>query len=203
MQQRELPTILLFGAPGVGKGTQGHILGRIPGFFHLACGEVFRSIDISSPEGQEIYQYTSHGQLVPDDLTMRIWAKALDNQIAAGAYKPHEDMLVLDGIPRNVNQAKILENHVKILRVVHLVCSDEESMIHRMKRRAIKENRADDANESVIRHRFDVYHAESAPVLNFYRDELISDVEAIATPAEVLHDVLQVLIPVQNEAFPR
>ena len=71
------PTVLLFGAPGVGKGTQGAILGRVPGFHHLACGDVFRSLNMSSPEGREIYEFSSRGQLVPDELTIRIWKKAL------------------------------------------------------------------------------------------------------------------------------
>ena len=54
MFDERFPTILLFGAPGVGKGTQGSILGQIPGFYHLSCGDVFRSLNINSPEGREI-----------------------------------------------------------------------------------------------------------------------------------------------------
>ena len=65
-------SILLFGPPGVGKGTQGKILGMVPGFFHLSVGDVFRSIDIGSDDGKQVYQYSSQGQLVPDELTVRI-----------------------------------------------------------------------------------------------------------------------------------
>lgn len=96
-----LPTILLFGAPGVGKGTQGAILGRIPGYFHLSCGEVFRSLNIQSPEGREIYEYSSKGQLVPNDLTIRIWKKSLDGHIALSHFKPPYEFLILDGIPQS------------------------------------------------------------------------------------------------------
>ena len=63
-------TYLLMGAPGSGKGTQGKVLGSVPRFFHFACGEVFRSLDTRSPLGQKFIEYSSRGQLVPDDLTV-------------------------------------------------------------------------------------------------------------------------------------
>ena len=194
-------TILLFGAPGVGKGTQGNILGQIPGFFHLSCGDVFRSLDISSPEGKEVYNQTSKGELVPDDLTVKIWKKGLDARITLSSFKPREDLLILDGIPRNIEQAKCLQDHVKVLGLIHLICRDEEEMIHRMRRRAIHSNRADDANEDIIRHRFDVYHRESEPVLEFYPPELVSEIDALGSPAAVLSNVLDVVVPIQDEHF--
>lgn len=196
-------TVLLFGAPGVGKGTQGRVLGSIPGFYHLSCGDVFRQIDIGSNEGSEIYGYSSRGELVPDELTIRIWQKGLHGQIATSSYKPHEDLLILDGIPRNPNQAKLMEDLIDVLKVIYLVCSDEEAMIHRIRRRAIRENRADDANEQVIRKRFEVYHRESAPVLGYYDDDKVARVEALGSPAEVLKKILEQVIPVQNEHFRR
>ena len=193
--------VLLFGPPGVGKGTQGRILGNIPGFFHLSSGDVFRSLEIGSPEGKEVYRYISQGRLVPDEITMTIWQKALQGQIGVTAYKPYEDLLVLDGIPRNTRQAELLEADVHVLRVVRMICSDEEQMIHRIKRRAIRENRVDDANEHIIRRRFAVYHEQSKPVLSYYPQEMIFEVDAMQSPAEVLRQVLDVLIPVQNEHF--
>ena len=201
MAQKRFLAVLLFGAPGAGKGTQGRILGTIPGFFHLACGDVFRSIDIGSPEGKEIYRYSSRGELVPDELTIRIWRKGLDGQIASSQYKPREDLLILDGIPRSVRQAELLEGHVQVFGVLHLVCADEEAMIHRIRRRAIRENRVDDANEAVIRHRFEVYRRESEPVLAHYPKEIMSRIDAIGSPAEVLRRILDCVIPVQNEHF--
>ena len=86
-------SILLFGPPGAGKGTQGKILGSVPGFFHLSVGDVFRSIDIGSPNGQQIYKYTSNGQLVPDELTVEIWKKTVDAYVALPTHKPREDLL--------------------------------------------------------------------------------------------------------------
>ncbi len=193
------PTILLFGAPGVGKGTQGMILGQIPGFYHLSCGDVFRSLNINSPEGREIYQFSSRGQLVPDELTVKIWKKSLLGHIAISRYKPPDEMLVLDGIPRNPTQIEMLKDTINVLHIIHLVCADVDKMVDRLKRRAIRENRADDANEEVIRTRFEVYRRESEPVINAYPPEVISQVDAMASPPEVLVNVLQRLIPVRNQ----
>lgn len=201
MTSKRFRSILLFGPPGVGKGTQGGILGTIPGFFHLSVGDVFRSIDIGSPEGQEVCRYSSKGQLAPDELSIKIWKKALNAYIALSRFKPREDLLILDGMPRNSNQAKLVEDHLDIRLVINLHCSDEEDMIHRIRRRAIRENRQDDANEEVIRRRFEVYHERSAPLLEYFDGEMIKTVDANGSPAEVLQAILRYVIPIQNVHF--
>lgn len=193
--------VLLFGAPGVGKGTQGKILAEIPGFFHLSCGDIFRSLDINSPDGKEIYRYSSQGNLVPDELTVKVWKRHVDALTVLSSYKPYEDLLVLDGIPRSVTQAELLAKHVDVLQIVHLRCTDQESMIHRIRRRAIRENRADDGSETVIRRRFQVYEAETAPVLKHYPREIIGEIDAIGSPAQVLLQILQYLVPAQERHF--
>ena len=199
--EKRFRSVLFFGAPGTGKGTQGGILGKVPGFFHLAVGDVFRSIDMNSPTGKEVNSYVSKGHLVPDDLTIRIWKKALGAYVALSTYKPFEDLLVLDGLPRNIDQAKLVESELDVLAVVHLKCEDEEAMIRRIQKRAIRLNRADDAKLDVIRHRFEVYKEVSAPVLDYYPDDIISEVEASGSPAEVLRRVLDAIIPAQNFCF--
>ena len=201
MSQQRYKSVLLFGAPGVGKGTQGKILGQIPGFYHLSCGDVFRSLDIGSPEGREIYKYSSRGELVPNEITIRVWKRALDAYTTLSYYKPHEDLLILDGLPRNRQQAELIEQHIDVQLILHLTCADEQAMIHRMRRRAIRENRADDADEKVIAHRFEVYHRDTTAVLDYYTPGLIQKVDAIGSPAEVLMQVLNCLIPVQNKHF--
>ena len=201
MTHRRHPSVLLFGPPGAGKGTQGGILGRIPGFFHMSVGDVFRSLDIGSPEGQEVYKYSSQGQLVPDELTIKIWKNALKAYVTLSWFKPREDILILDGMPRNPNQAKLVEDHLEIRQVIYLHCSDEEDMIHRIRRRAIRENRADDANEDVIRRRFEVYRERTAPTLECFPSDIVATVEANGSPAEVLHRILEKVIPIQNEHF--
>lgn len=194
-------TVLLLGAPGAGKGTQGKILGNIPGYYHCACGDVFRSIDIKSELGKIFYEHSSRGQLVPDDVTVRMWEESIRGRAASKYYKPDSDLLILDGIPRTVKQAQILEAHIDMLKVVHLICRDEQAMFQRLRKRALKENRHDDADEKVIRNRWRVYEAETAPVLGYYPPEKVVEVDAVASPAQVLFDVLKVVIPIQEAHF--
>lgn len=194
-------TVLLFGAPGAGKGTQGRILGTIPGFFHCACGDVFRSIDIHSELGKVFYEYSSRGQLVPDDVTVRMWAQAIDARTVLGNYKPRKDLLVLDGIPRTVEQARIMDDYIEVLKVIHLYCPDEQAMFERLRKRALKENRYDDADEKVIRKRWEVYERETRPVLEHYPKDMIVEVDSLGSPAQVLRDILDVVVPIQNAHF--
>lgn len=198
---RRYRCVPLFGPPGVGKGTQGGILATIPGFFHLSVGDVFRSIDIGSKDGREVYKHISRGELVPDELTIKIWRTAVEAYVALSRFKPREDLLILDGMPRNVKQVQMVQEYLEIHRIIYLKCSDEEDMVHRIRRRAIRDNRTDDANEDVIRHRFEVYHRVTALVLKEYDPSVIYEVDANGSPAEVLRSILDCLIPVQNELF--
>lgn len=194
-------TILLFGAPGAGKGTQGKILGTIPGFFHLSCGEVFRTLDVHSDLGRVFMEYSSRGELVPDDVTVKMWQQNMHAQTVLARYKPHQDLLVLDGIPRNVAQAKLLQKHLEVLQIVHLMCPEKERMFERLRKRALKENRVDDAREDVIRRRWQVYEAETFPVLEFYPREIVREVNAMGSPARVLENILEAVVPVQEKHF--
>jgi adenylate kinase len=191
----KIKTILLFGAPGSGKGTQGKMLGTLPGFHHLACGEVFRSIDLNSEIGKVFLQYSSKGELVPDDFTARLWREHIDKLIHTGAFKPGSTVLVLDGIPRNIHQAEMLDPYIDVMKLICLrAVHDRGEMVRRLKSRALKENRLDDANDKTIQHRLEVYDAESRPVLAHYPQELRVDVDALQTPIEVAHDILSAIL---------
>ncbi|MBW3541183.1 MAG: nucleoside monophosphate kinase [Planctomycetes bacterium] len=186
--------LLLFGAPGVGKGTQGRILGAIPGLSHLAMGDVFRGLDPDSELGRQTRSYFERGELVPDDLTARVWSEALSRHSQTG-YRPGRDLLVLDGIPRNPTQAEALSERVEVAHVLHLAASDEEAMVHRIHQRALEEGRVDDADEAIIRRRFEIYHAESKAVLDWYPRELVTRVDALGSPAGVLRRILEIVVP--------
>ena len=183
-------TYLLFGAPGSGKGTQGKILGAIPRFFHCACGDVFRQLDTRTTVGQAFLEYSSRGELVPDEITVRLWMARIGDMVGSHIFKPDIDSLVLDGIPRSVHQAEIMRDLIEVQRVFHLSCPDREALISRLKKRALKENRFDDANEATIRHRLETYDEESKPVLAFYGPEMVKDIDATQTPVKVLMDIL-------------
>src|SRR6266540_1712237 len=193
-------TFILFGAPGSGKGTQGKTLGTIPRFYHCACGDVFRSIDTRTKVGKAFLEYSSKGQLVPDEITVELWRAAIDAAVETHKFKPDIDTLVLDGIPRNVGQAKIMEDMIDVKKVFHLSCPSHETLFSRLKKRALKDNRLDDANDQVIQRRLDVYETESKHVLSHYSNELVTVVDATQPPAKVLLDILKSLNGVYEPA---
>ena len=152
---------LLFGSPGAGTGTQGKVLGTIPGFYHCACGDVFRALDLRTPLGHQFAEFSSKGLLVPDELTIQLWQTTIDAQVSAGAFKPDIDALVLDGIPRNLRQAELMEGLIDFRHVFHLLCQDREELVQRLRKRAPHDNRLDDASEKVIRRRLETYESET------------------------------------------
>lgn len=191
-------SILLFGAPGVGKGTQGEVLGKLPGFHHCSTGDMFRQLDKTSELGQLCASFGAQGKLVPDEVTIRVWEEGMRFRISAGLYSPAKDLLILDGLPRTVAQAAMIEKYVNVQKVIHLTCADPEEMVRRLKLRALKSGRIDDAKEEIIRGRWDVYQAETQPVLGCYPKELITDIEGIDTPVNVLANILAAVRPLYD-----
>jgi adenylate kinase len=196
------PAFLILGAPGSGKGTQGKILGSIPRFFHCACGDVFRSLDTRTAIGQRFVHYSSRGELVPDELTIELWKAQVDNWSDSHVYKPDIDFLVLDGIPRNVPQAEMISNFLEIHQVFHLSCPDRTELARRMRKRALKDNRIDDASDRVIQQRIATYEAETKPILEYYSGGLVTEIDATQPPVEVLNDIISkiVSLPVYKES---
>ncbi|MCL4790117.1 MAG: nucleoside monophosphate kinase [Verrucomicrobia bacterium] len=184
-------TILLFGAPGAGKGTQGKILGTIPNFFHCACGDVFRSLTTSSPLGKTFIEYSSRGELVPDEPTVELWRSFIQGCERSNRFRPKDDTLVLDGIPRNRHQAEMLADTLDVKAVFYLHCTNFEALVQRLQKRALKENRLDDANLDVIRDRLKTYEKETKPVLNFYGRKLTHRIDSTQSPVKVLRDILR------------
>ena len=189
-------TILLFGAPGAGKGTQGKILGTIPNFFHCACGDVFRSLKTDTAVGEVFLEYSSRGELVPDQPTVDLWQEFIHNSTRNGRFHPDQDTLVLDGIPRNVHQAEMLKDTLQVVSIFYLRCRKVDDLIERLQRRALKENRLDDANIDVIRSRQKTYERESKPVLDYYGKKLVHRMNADQPPHKVLFDILRKLVKV-------
>lgn len=183
-------TILIFGPPGSGKGTQGKTLGTLPGFFHCACGDVFRAIDIRTSVGAAFLEYSSKGQLVPNELTINLWQAHIVNACNSGKYNSEKDYLVLDGIPRNKAQAQIMDPFLDVRMVFNFYCSSRRTLIERIRRRAIKENRPDDASEVVINRRLDVYETESQSLTRHYPSHNVFNINAMPLPHLVLEGIL-------------
>jgi len=186
-------TVLLLGAPGSGKGTQGKILGSIPNFFYFACGDAFRNLRIDDPIGRTFIEYSSRGQLVPDEPTINLWAKNIQASTLDGEFQPARDTLVLDGFRRNVKQAQMLKDTLDVKGVFNLTCSDPTKMIERLQRRALRENRLDDANLEVIKKRLDIYDRETKPVLDFYGPAVVHHIDSTQSPLNVLRNILDIL----------
>ncbi len=194
MERREKHrTILVVGAPGSGKGTQGRILGNIPGFHHLACGDVFRSLDPGSELGKVFLAYSGKGRLVPDQFTVQLWLDHIHGAIHNGGFRPDEEVLVLDGIPRNLRQAEMMADYIDLNLLIYLDIADDNVLVERALRRALRENRLDDASEAVIRRRLREFERETAPLLEYYPVEVIRKVDGEQKPVDVLHDVIGII----------
>jgi len=184
----------MFGAPGSGKGTHGRALGAVPGFFHCACGDVFRGLRPESELGKIFIEHTSRGSLVPDKPTIELWRKVIHASEQMGRFHPAADTLVLDGIPRSVHQAEMLSDTLNVVAIFYLTSKKKENLINRMQRRALKDNRLDDANLDVIRERLKVYEKETKPVLNFYGKKLVHRINTDGVPVETFLAILKQVV---------
>lgn len=190
--------ILLFGAPGSGKGTQGKIIGQIPGFFHSSTGDIFRSLDLRSEMGRVFWEYASRGELVPDEITIRVWRQYITGMEWVNQFHPDSEVIVLDGLPRNVNQARLLTSEIEVVKILYLR-AEPNKMIERLRRRALKESRFDDANDAVIRKRMLTFERDTRPVLDYYPQDLVVRIDAMKSQIEVLTDILPELTPIKHE----
>ncbi len=182
--------ILIFGPPGSGKGTQGKFLSSAGNHYHLSSGDVFRGLSITSPSGKLYHKYADQGKLVPDEITIEIWHHFVMGLIATNRYFPSEQFLLLDGIPRTMRQAEILESYLTIKKIILLETGSSNILIQRLKRRAVIEKRLDDRDEKVLKKRLDVYEKETYPILSHYPKEKIVRFDASLPPLEVLRDIL-------------
>lgn len=193
--------ILLFGAPGAGKGTQGKILGEIPNFVHFSSGDAFRSLRVDSPLGRVFVEYASRGKLVPDEPTIELWHHSVQGLIANGRFNEEADTLILDGIPRNPNQVRLMDDVIDVKAVFNLFCPVMDKLVVRLQRRAVRENRLDDANVEVIRNRLETYKRETRAVLECYPENIIHQIDSTQEPLRVLLDILRILARLPKPAI--
>ncbi len=177
--------MVLLGPPGAGKGTQAEKLAEKFGIPQISTGDLFRSnISKGTPLGVEAKKYLDAGDLVPAELTNALVDDRLDADDTSAGF-------ILDGFPRSVEQAVALRDmlakrNLKLDAVLEFRVSESE-LLTRLKSRG----RADDTEE-VILNRMKVYRDETAPLLDYYRDELVS-VDAVGSLDEVFARALQAL----------
>jgi adenylate kinase len=157
--------LLIMGPPGAGKGTQATELAKRIGGAHISTGDIFRAnVQQQTELGKTAQQYMNAGEYVPDEVTNAMVKDRLAQDDARDAF-------ILDGYPRTVDQVDTLDGILdqlgtKLDGVIELVV-DPEELIQRLLKRAETSGRADDTEE-VIRHRQEVYTAETAPLLEVY-----------------------------------
>ena len=131
---------------------------------------------------------------MPDEVTVELWRVRIENCVEARTFKPDIDYLVLDGIPRNVRQAEIMADIIDVRQVFHLSCPDRSKLVTRLKKRALKDNRLDDANDEIIRKRLLTYESESKPLLDFYGQDLVVNIDATEPPVLVMNRIVSSIV---------
>lgn len=187
-----MKNIVLFGAPGCGKGTQAQRLKEHYGIEHVSTGEIIRSeIRRGTELGRSMEHYISKGELAPDAVVIGMIA----NYVAE-----HRDSkgCIFDGFPRTTAQAEEFDRILAGCGVQVDIMIDiqvpEEELVRRILLRGKDSGRADDASEEVIRGRLAVYHAQTAVVAEFYRARgKYASVDGVGTMDEVFARIAEVL----------
>ena len=181
--------IVIFGAPGSGKGTQSAKLIERYGLYHISTGEVLRDqIARGTKLGKLAESYISQGHLIPDEVMLRVLANELDS---------HPDEIkrgvIFDGFPRTIPQAEALtrllnERDTDVHAVVGLEVDDNE-LVERMLKRGAETGRADD-NLETIKERLNVYHSQTQPLRKFYKDKgLYHPIEGSGHVDHIFHTI--------------
>jgi len=207
--------LILLGMPGAGKGTQAEIIQREQGIANVSTGAMMREVSRAETDlGKKVQEYLSTGRLVPDDIIIQMLVERISQSDCENGF-------LLDGFPRNLDQAKALdEAKVKINLILFLKISEKE-IIERMSGRRVHlpsgrsyhiahnppkvEGRDDltgenliqreDDHPDVIKKRLKVYYDETEPLLSFYRQKDISfyEIDASKTLEEVSEDIRNVI----------
>jgi len=163
-----MKNIIIFGAPGSGKGTYSDEIVKRYGMGHISTGDVLRSeIKNGTELGRTAKGYIDNGQLIPDELMIDILAKTYDSL-------PQGCGVIFDGFPRTIAQAEALKQMLQErghdMGVMVELVVDEQTLMERLLRRAQIEGRADD-NEETIKKRFAVYHSQTEPLAAWFEKE--------------------------------
>lgn len=188
--------MLMMGPPGSGKGTQASRIADKLGIVAISTGDIFRyNVKEMTPLGREAKQYMDNGDFVPDDVTNRMVADRLSQPDAEGGF-------LLDGYPRTAGQVEALDAMLQdagqeLSVVVELTVPDEE-LVTRLLKRAEIEGRADDTQD-VIQHRLDLYHEQTASVIESYAPRgIVARVDGTGQIDDVTERLLQAVYGVRE-----
>lgn len=183
--------LILLGAPGSGKGTQGPLLAARLGATHISSGELLRDHLADATEiGKLVSDYVQSGDLVPDEIVLELLREPIARAVTSGGY-------VLDGFPRTLRQAEMAFQQALPLgatadAVVYMAIPDDV-VRERLQGRS-SAGRLDDADTAVIERRLRIFHSETEPLLEYYRNRgLLVTIDATSSPQDVLDATLAAL----------
>lgn len=191
-KQKNMKNIVIFGAPGSGKGTQSDLLIKKYGLNHISTGDVLRAeIKNGTELGKIAKQYIDDGMLVPDSLIVDMLAGVYDT------YGPDHKGVIFDGFPRTVPQAEALKKMLadrghKVAAMIELDVPEEELM-KRLIKRGEESGRSDD-NAETIKKRLDVYHSQTSPLIEWYENDGIRhQINGLGELDRIFGDICQVV----------
>ena len=191
-KNKNMKNIVIFGAPGSGKGTQSDKMIEKYGLNHISTGDVLRAeIKNGTDLGKTAKGYIDNGQLIPDDLMVSILASVYDS------FGREHKGVIFDGFPRTIPQAEALKNMLdergdKVAAMIELDVPEEELM-KRLILRGQQSGRADD-NEETIKKRLVVYHSQTQPLIEWYKKEGIHyHINGLGELDRIFADICQVI----------
>jgi adenylate kinase len=177
LKNNKFKAILFFGPPGSGKSTQAKLLSK-KSFFYISTGEILRKLEQNvnfrkSNLGKRIAKIMALGNLIPDNTMFELLQWILAADIKKRIFNLQRQILILDGMPRDISQVKKINSLFHIIKIIDLYVTDDSILIKRIAGRAKKDSRPDDKNIETIRKRLAVYKKETAAVLSRYPKKII------------------------------
>ncbi|MDR2087244.1 MAG: adenylate kinase [Dysgonamonadaceae bacterium] len=183
--------IVIFGAPGAGKGTQSELIVKKYGLHHISTGEILRhEIENRTPSGVIAQEFIDQGHLVPDQLIIDILAETLDKYPQSKGY-------VFDGFPRTLSQGKELDAMLNgkgtVIAAVFSLSVEEKDLIFRLLKRGEFSGRTDD-NMEVIKERLTVYKEQTEPLKEYYKKKgKLFDIKGYSTIEDIFERITEVI----------